>query len=361
MLSVIIPTLNEADNIHRLLEELSLQEQISLELIVADGGSSDNTCPLAREASARVIETGRGRGRQLNAGAAVAQHDYLLFLHADSTITDPGLLAASLNRVKAMDPEIVAAHFSLHFETRDDQLSHAMRFFEEKTRLNRPGCWNGDQGLLIRRDHFRLMGGFSEKLPILEDQEFGQRFTQTGRFITLPNTIKTSARRFEQEGLRQRITLNALMMGMFELGLYSFFEKATEVYRTSGHSTAHRSTSELANRKLSEPSPPNLQNDQQIDLLPFFQLVSTCMFADGIAKGIWRYMLIGRYVNRNSWQLFLRSGLRSGSIEHKLAIHDRYFAPLFHNPIGDLLGTLIVVSWYYLTLAQLGYRQIDQR
>lgn len=324
LLSVIIPTLNEGRNIERLLDELLGQEDVSLEIIVADGGSSDKTREKACRPGVRLVTSAPGRGCQMNAGAGTASGDWLLFLHADSSLTDSSQLARSIAVLSACATEKVAGHYPLHFQTRDPGLSRQMRFFEEKSRLNRAGTWNGDQGLMIAADLFRLTGGFTEKLPFLEDQEFGRRFASMGRFITLPDSLITSARRFEQEGFRERVTLNAMIMGMFHLSHEGFFDKAPGVYQ------ANDGTSRLL-------------------LLPFYSLVRRAVFDQGAITGLKRCYVIGQYTAENLWQASFRLGVAGNRTSEMLDRHDRCFEPLLNNPFGYLLGMLLTLSWFHFT------------
>jgi rSAM/selenodomain-associated transferase 2 len=322
LLSVIIPALNEADCIGGLIAQLTDQQNLKLEIIVADGGSTDATCQIVRDSGAVLITSGVGRGRQMNAGASVAKGEYLLFLHADSKLTTSDQLS---HAVEFMDSEEgrCAGHFTMVFETEDADLADQLRFFELKTSLNRPGTFNGDQGLLIRRQDFQLLGGFSERLPILEDQDFGRRFRLAGSFVTLPGEIATSARRFEHEGLHERIMLNAFIMGMFHLGMFAFFKHASDIYRQHDRS-------------------------EKIDLLPFFSLVKTHIFMRGFGTGIAHCYRLGRYTTRNLWQLFLWMSLKDGETDRWLGGYDRIARPLTDNPLGYALGTISLIGWFYL-------------
>ena len=176
LVSVVIPTLNEAENLPSLLSDLKKQQNISLEIIVGDGGSSDGTRSVSEAYGAHFTSAGRGRGVQMNAAAANASGRFLLFLHADSGIDDPCLLAAS---VQALTDEIcgvggrVAGHFSLRFMRSTKRNALAYRYTEEKSAFNRVGTTNGDQGLLLTREFYRHLGGFDESLPFL-DRTMGQ-------------------------------------------------------------------------------------------------------------------------------------------------------------------------------------------
>jgi len=221
-LSIIIPLLNEAESLPALLDDLGRQEGIPFEVILVDGGSVDDTADLAAKRSAespfpcRVLQSAKGRGRQLNAGAAAARGDLLLFLHADSAFADPQALqrgvAALAAAREARGHTRVAGHFALRFARSSDEPSFAYAYYQAKARLDRPECTHGDQGFLLHRDFFAAVGPFDETLPLLEDTRLAERIRREGEWLLLPAEIATSARRFESEGLYPRQALNAVIM-----------------------------------------------------------------------------------------------------------------------------------------------------
>ncbi|MFA5939553.1 MAG: glycosyltransferase, partial [Sinimarinibacterium sp.] len=176
-LSVIIPTLNEREALPALLDALRAQQGIDLECVIADGGSDDGTVELARARGTTVIDCGRGRGWQMNAGARTASGEWLLFLHADSQLEDPGLLRDALVALhaEASGDTVVAGHFALRFARDEAGHDGFFRFLEAKSASNRPYTINGDQGLLIAHRHFDMLGGFDESLPVFEDQRMAAR------------------------------------------------------------------------------------------------------------------------------------------------------------------------------------------
>jgi len=229
-LSVVIPTLNEAGALPALLRDLQGQRGLDTEVIVADGGSDDGTLQLATAAGARVLQAPRGRGRQMNAGAAAAGGEWLLFLHADSRLPAPELLAQALQHLRSQPGELVAGHFRLRFRRQQPGHDFFFRYLEGKTALGRPGTINGDQGLLLSRRCFAQLGGYDEHLPFLEDQAIAERIFADGRWLLLPGGLETSARRFEREGHARRYALMALIMAMRAAGLEEFFRRAPQVY-----------------------------------------------------------------------------------------------------------------------------------
>ena len=368
-LSIIIPTLNEGQTIGSLLNQLREQEGINLDIILVDGGSMDATLDLAREQSAgfsqsRVLQTDPGRGRQMNAGADMANHSWLLFLHCDSLFTSPVQLRDSLASLKSSADaggKPVAGHFTLAFQTQDPVLKNRLGYFETKTSLNRPGTFNGDQGLMISRQAFWQAGGFPDELPFLEDQLFAEQFRQVGNFITLPFTLGTSARRFEEEGYARRLLLNAIIMGMFHLrteGISAnhFFSRAREVYPPPAHQsadtpTANKSPAANASPDTNIPPAANPSPDLrsvktsawQQGTFRFQNLARQSVFAQGWGQALKNIYSLGRYVTQNGWQLFLLAGGKK-ALRH----WDRLAAPLLCNPLGYLTSSLIIAAWLLL-------------
>ena len=193
-LSVIIPTLNEADHIGNLLEHLnanSSPENIN-EIIVVDGGSTDETASLAKTWGAKIISSEKGRAKQMNKGAALAAGEVLYFLHAD-TYPPKNFDLYILN---AVHESISSGCFRMKF----DSSKKFLRFFAWFSRINNRLCRGGDQSLFILKDLFRKSGGFNEKYIIYEDTEFIGRLYKISKFNVLPQHVVTSARKYEQLG-----------------------------------------------------------------------------------------------------------------------------------------------------------------
>ena len=334
LLSIIIPTFNEADNLPALLDDLKRQKGISLEVLVSDGGSSDATRSVAEAFGARLVSAKRGRGAQMNLAAGEATGDYFLFLHADSRIDDPYLLCNALHALQS-DPggqERIAGHYSLRFIRTTNLNAVAYRYAEEKTAFNRVNTTNGDQGLLLTKGFFRHLGGFDESLPFLEDQRIAEKIRSQGRWITLPGYLKTSARRFETEGFHRRYILMSMMMGLYSIGAESFFVRAPGVYQVQ-------------------------QETGKLLLSPFFGLIRRMMCDDwGFAGSIRIFYLLGRYIRGNSWQMFyfidirLRAMLGAGRYPF-LTFHDRIFAPCINFRIFDALTGMLCFIWFMGVLA----------
>lgn len=328
-LSVVIPTLNEHDSLPALLDDLLQQQDINLECVVVDGGSDDGTAALARERGVPVVETQRGRGHQLNAGARAATGEWLLFLHADTRLSGPRLLhdaLAALRRETATGAIPVAGHFALRFARSRPGHDRLFAFLEAKTASNRRYSINGDQGLMIRRCHFDALGGYDESLPIFEDQRIAARIFESGRWVLLPGSLVTSARRFEAEGHRERYTLMAMMMGLHYAGLHEFFREAPQVYAAQHEA-------------------------QRLQLTPFRRLVLRLLRQRGWREAATIVWMCGRLARENAWQLALLRDLRSGrGDDRSLRGFDRNVAPLLDNPLADGITAVLVTAWFMLWL-----------
>jgi rSAM/selenodomain-associated transferase 2 len=331
-LSVVIPCLNEAETLPRLLRGLAAQKSIRLEVIAVDGGSTDNTVNAARAGGVRVISSERGRARQMNAGARETTGEWLLFLHADSRMDDPTLLANALQaireRINVLGQHRVAGHFALRFNRHNDDHAMAWRYTEEKTAFNRPYCTNGDQGLLLSRRYFDELGGFDEQLSLLEDQRMVARIHASGELITLPGILHSSARRFEQAGFHRQYLLMALIMAMHAASNEDFFRRSPDIYRAQHEVRGLR-------------------------LLPYFRLAQDC----ARSAGRWKtWMRVGRLGRENWWQLFyfldiaFRQRLGPGHYPC-LRFYERAIEPFTRNRLCD--GFAMLVLWLHVHLVVL--------
>ena len=192
MISIIMPVLNEAKSLRSTLEKLRLSD--NEELIIVDGGSSDDTMSIAAEFTDRVYRTKTGRASAMNFGAEKAAGDLLLFLHADCILPENSfeIIRKTLN-----DKTIAAGGFRLNIN------GHGLRFrIIEATanlRSSVAGLLYGDQGIFMRRDTFVKVGGYAD-IPLMEDIEISGKLKRTGRLALLSLTIKASPRRWLEEG-----------------------------------------------------------------------------------------------------------------------------------------------------------------
>lgn len=208
LISVIIPALNEAAGIENTLRSVSRQTP-EHEIIVADGGSLDKTAAIASRYG-RVIRTPRGRSRQMNAGAAQARGDILLFLHADTLLPPDGLekVQGTLS-----DPELAGGAFRLRF----DRNTPLLRFYSWFTHLHTPRLCFGDRGCFVRRSVFEELGGYPD-LPIFEDIELVCKLHERGGFVFLKKSVTSSARRFRERGPFLQQLQNIYLWARYAIG-----------------------------------------------------------------------------------------------------------------------------------------------
>ena len=209
--SVIIPALNEAAHIAATLQ--SVRAGCPHEIIVVDGGSTDDSSAIAQAAGAAVIQSKPGRAPQMNNGAARATVNVLLFLHADT------LLPSNWTRVvqeSLGQPEVVAGSFGFRVAE-----SFAGRWLVEWT-TNLRSRWfqnpYGDQTQFLRRALFEELGGFAD-LPIMEDYELNQRLRRRGRLATSAAAAITSGRRWKKLGVIRTTLINKMIITGFHLGV----------------------------------------------------------------------------------------------------------------------------------------------
>lgn len=191
-ISIIIPTLNEENSIAQTLSALA-QLDGSVEVVVVDGGSADETARLVRARGVKLIDSERGRGAQMAAGARAAQGTVLWFLHAD-TIPAPDAVKHIVESLR--DPMVVGGNFDVRF---DSQQFSARWLTWTYRRLRAVGLCYGDSAIFVRRAAYERAGGF-KPLPIFEDLDFLRRLKRKGKFVHLSSTVITSGRRFERGG-----------------------------------------------------------------------------------------------------------------------------------------------------------------
>ncbi len=192
MISIIVPVLNEEKNIEKLLSRLNTL-QGEKEIIIVDGGSTDNTINIA-EKYGMVIESSKGRAIQMNTGASLAKGDILWFVHSDSVVSDD-----SLTKIKrTIEEGHIGGGFSLYFY---DLKTMFMRYvaWTSNLRAKYLGLIFGDQGLFVRKDVFQHLGGY-KKMELMEDWELSRSIHRLGKTKIIDSKIGTSARRFKIGG-----------------------------------------------------------------------------------------------------------------------------------------------------------------
>lgn len=219
--AVILPVLNEAAHLEQSLSRLLAEHRFD-EVIVVDGGSTDASieivCKLMTADTSGtqpvpyLIQTPRGRARQMHAGAQVATSDVLLFLHADTVPP-----AEAVTRMREV---MRRGHVWGRFDVRLSGSHFLFRVIERlmNWRSALSGIATGDQGLFVRRDVYRVLGGFA-LLPLMEDIEFSTRLKWVGKPARLREPVVTSSRRWERHGIVRTVLLMWTLRFLYWLGV----------------------------------------------------------------------------------------------------------------------------------------------
>jgi rSAM/selenodomain-associated transferase 2 len=202
----VIPALDEEQRLPAAIRSV----RADAEVIVVDGGSRDATREVAAREGARVLESPRGRGRQLDEGARAAGGDWLVFLHADTTL-EPGWASA----LRALGPDVVGGAFRLAV----DSPRAGFRMVEGAVRLRLRffALPYGDQGIFARREAYARVGGIPH-LPLMEDVAFVARLRRAGRLAFPPVRALTSARRWERYGIVGTTLRNWSLLALYAAG-----------------------------------------------------------------------------------------------------------------------------------------------
>jgi len=232
-ISVIIITLNEERYVERLLKQLSIDNEI--ELIVSDGGSIDRTARAAKQYTQNVVVGERGRGVQLNAGAALATGDILWFLHADSIPPDD--YKDHIITTLGMSG-VAGGAFKLHIDSDLSSLKTVSMVAGLRSKLTRIPF--GDQGVFVKKETFERLKGF-KNIPLMEDIDFGRRLKKEGMVVLLPSGIKTCSRKWEQDGILKTTLRNWVYITLFFMG-YSPHKLYRRYYRRHLYLTMQRKT-----------------------------------------------------------------------------------------------------------------------
>ena len=223
MISIVIPTLNESNYLADTLQSIFDAVSNPIEIIVVDGGSVDNTVEIAMKFGVQVVLCGNGRSAQMNAGAAVATGDILMFLHGDTLVPmgfdrwvdfPKSLLIKGTTRIRRDHP--ISGAFNLKINS--DRLGLRWVEWGVKVRSKFFKLPYGDQALFLKASTFHELGGFPE-LPIMEDFVFVRSLLKHGKITIVPAAVTTSARRWEQQGIFKTTIINQIMILGYYLGI----------------------------------------------------------------------------------------------------------------------------------------------
>lgn len=211
LVSVIIPILADREAARQLLGQIAID--LRVEIIIAEAGDEAGLESVGEERpDIKLVHTQPGRARQMNAAAGLARGEWLLFLHADSTLPTGWL--DLLERAAA--PGAIGGWFGFALDDTAWQARLIERAVAMRVRLLRLPY--GDQGLFVRRRTFADMGGYRE-MPLMEDVDFVRRLTRMGTVVEVPGAIATSARRWKQDGWFRRSARNVALLSLYFCGV----------------------------------------------------------------------------------------------------------------------------------------------
>lgn len=217
-IGIIIPTFQEASTITHCLTHLQAQDP-PFEVIVADGGSEDQTLTLGRSTPSLtypcqvLLAPQRGRSAQMNWGVTQTQAEILLFLHADSVLPKNGLEAI---RQALTDPDIIGGRFRVKLD--DQSWPYPLISWGINTRSHLTGYFTGDMGIFIRRSLFTELGGYWSQ-PLMEDLDLAGRMQKAGKVVFLSDTIVTSSRRWQKHGPWRTVLWMQVLRTGYRLGI----------------------------------------------------------------------------------------------------------------------------------------------
>lgn len=210
-ISIIIPVLNEAENLESVINGIPKTENI--EMIIVDGGSQDKTVEIAQGLGVKVIVTQRGRSLQMNAGAKIATGEILLFLHGDTQL--PTEFEKDVRKIW-VNSNIIAGAFQLKI----DDFNRSLRIIEKTVfwRSKYLQMPYGDQAIFVKASTFWEVGGFPEQ-PIMEDFELIRRLNRLGKIEILSSSVITSGRRWQRLGVFKTTLINQFVVIGYYLGI----------------------------------------------------------------------------------------------------------------------------------------------
>ena len=225
LISVVVPVLDEAESIEQSLLPLQAIRGRGIEIVVVDGGSRDGTRSIANRLCDRVVDSPRGRARQMNAGAAVADGQVLLFLHADTRLPC-GWTGMVLDALERRGCEW--GRFDVRLDGPHPMLRIVERAINLRSRLT--GIATGDQAIFVTRAAFRAVGAFPD-IALMEDVALSRALRSRSRPACLRALAVTSSRRWERGGIVRTIALMWRLRLTYALGADP--EKLARLYRGS--------------------------------------------------------------------------------------------------------------------------------
>jgi rSAM/selenodomain-associated transferase 2 len=211
MISAIVPTLNEENSLSELLATLCDIKEVS-EILVADGGSADNTRLVSSRFPVKTILARKGRGPQLKAGALLATNEILWFIHADAM---PDIQSGAKIVTALASDAVSGGNLSIHF-CGNSQGAKFLNWLYPK--LSYLGLCYGDSAFFMRKSAYNKVGGFRE-IPLFEDLDLLRRLRKDGRFVTLPCFVRVSSRRFEGRWFVKTFTLWCALQLLYWVGV----------------------------------------------------------------------------------------------------------------------------------------------
>lgn len=221
--TIIIPVLHEARNINPLLEHLQQLDE-NCEIIVVDGCPKRETIDNIRNKDIKKLSSEAGRGRQMNAGAAIARGEILIFLHADTRMP-----VNVLDRIRSTLQNKACVGGAFDLGIRSDKIIFKVIAMCASIRSRLTRIPYGDQAIFIRKDYFNTMGGYKE-IPLMEDVELMQRIKKRGdKICILSDRVFTSPRRWEKEGVIYCTLRNWIIIMLYRIGVSP--DKLARYYR----------------------------------------------------------------------------------------------------------------------------------
>lgn len=218
--SIVVPVFNEQEQASRLINRLTLLKEYVKDIILVDGGSTDNTVALLSK-QFNVITSEKGRANQMNAGAKHATGTWLVFVHADTQFT-----SRHLNHLIEHATQSQWGRFNVQLDARGVGFRVIEWFINQRSRVT--GVATGDQCIFVRKTLFARLGGYAN-IPLMEDVDFSKRAKQLAKPACLKVKVITSARRWLNHGVVNTVVLMWKLRLLYWLGVEP--EKLAKLYR----------------------------------------------------------------------------------------------------------------------------------